>query len=610
MNQKLTIREDIRNVAIVAHVDHGKTTLVDGLLRQSGVFRENQQVAERVMDSNSLERERGITILAKNTSIIYNNVKINIVDTPGHADFGGEVERTLKMVDNILLVVDAFEGPMPQTKFVLMKALELNLKPIVVVNKVDRPGARPLEVVDEVLDLFISLDADESQLEFPVIFCSGVEGWASMDPHVRGENLKPLFDLLIDTVTPPSGEEAPLQLMVTSIEYNEFVGRIAVGKLINGVIKPGQPVTVASLAGNTQQKIGKIYTYQGLNKVEISEGKYGDIYAVSGLNPINIGETICDLENPQPLPFVKIDEPTIAMNFIVNNSPFAGLEGKFVTSRHLRDRLMKELETNVSLRVEETDQTDSFEVKGRGELHLSILIETMRREGYEFQVSKPQVIFKDIDGVRHEPIERVTVDVPQEYSGSVIEKLGIRKGILVEMTNLSTDQTRLEFLVPARGLIGYRSEMLTDTKGNGILSHIFDGYEPYKGEINYRTRGSLVASDPGESSSYGLSQAQARGKLFIPAQTKVYPGMIVGENAKTNDIDVNVCKKKQVTNVRASGSDDAIQLTPHIVLSLEQALEFIADDELVEITPQTIRLRKKQLDSKLRLREWKNNKEK
>lgn len=606
----MTIREDIRNVAIVAHVDHGKTTLVDGLLRQSGVFRENQQVAERVMDSNSLERERGITILAKNTSILYNNVKINIVDTPGHADFGGEVERTLKMVDNILLVVDAFEGPMPQTKFVLMKALELNLKPIVVVNKVDRPGARPIEVVDEVLDLFISLDADESQLEFPVIFCSGVEGWASLDPDVRGENLKPLFDLLIDTVNPPSGEEAPLQLMVTSIEYNEFVGRIAVGKLINGVIKSGQPVTVASLTGNTQQKIGKIYTYQGLNKVEVSEGKYGDIYAVSGLNPINIGETICDLENPQPLPFVKIDEPTIAMNFIVNNSPFAGLEGKYVTSRHLRDRLMKELETNVSLRVEETDQTDSFEVKGRGELHLSILIETMRREGYEFQVSKPQVIFKDINGVKHEPIERVTVDVPQEYSGTVIEKLGIRKGILVEMTNLSTDQTRLEFLVPARGLIGYRSEMLTDTKGNGILSHIFDGYEPYKGEINYRTRGSLAASDPGETTSYGLSQAQARGRLFIPPQTKVYPGMIVGENAKTNDIDVNVCKKKQVTNIRASGSDDAIQLTPHTVLSLEQSLEFIADDELVEITPQTIRLRKKQLDSKLRLREWKNNREK
>lgn len=606
----MTIRQDIRNVAIVAHVDHGKTTLVDGLLRQSGVFRENQQVAERVMDSNSLERERGITILAKNTSIMYNGVKINIVDTPGHADFGGEVERTLKMVDNILLVVDAFEGPMPQTKFVLMKALELDLKPIVVVNKVDRPGARPEEVVDEVLDLFISLDADEDQLEFPVIYASGVEGWASLDPNQRGENLKPLFDLLIDTVKPPQGEEQPLQLMVTSIEYNEFVGRIAVGKLVNGVIKPGMPVTVCSLEGNTQQKIGKLYTYQGLSKIETAEGKFGDIFAVSGLDPINIGETIADVDNPQPLPFVKIDEPTIAMTFSVNNSPFAGLEGKFVTSRHLRDRLMKELETNVSLRVEETSQTDSFEVKGRGELHLSILIETMRREGYEFQVSKPQVIFKDIDGVKHEPIERVTVDVPQEFAGTIIEKLGIRKGILVDMTNLTTDQTRLELLVPARGLIGYRSEMLTDTKGNGILSHMFNGYEPYKGEISYRTRGSLVASDPGETSSYGLSQAQARGRLFVPPQTKVYVGMVVGENAKTNDIDVNVCKRKQATNVRASGSDDAISLTPHVQLSLEEALEFIGDDELVEITPQSIRLRKKQLDAKIRLREWKNSREK
>ncbi|QNO16250.1 translational GTPase TypA [Alkalicella caledoniensis] len=602
------IRKDIRNVAIVAHVDHGKTTLVDGLLRQSGVFRENQHVEERVMDSNSLEKERGITILAKNTSIIYKDVKINIVDTPGHADFGGEVERTLKMVDNILLVVDAFEGPMPQTKFVLKKALELNLKPIVVVNKADRPDARPQDVVDEVLDLFISLNADEDQLEFPVIYCSAVQGWASLTPGEKGENLEPLFDLLIDTVYPPVGNEEPLQLMVTSIEYNEFVGRIAVGKLVNGIIRQGQPVTVHSPEGFTTQKIGKLYTYRGLNKVEITEGKYGDIYAVSGIDPINIGETICDIENPQPLPFVKIDEPTIAMNFIVNNSPFAGLEGKYVTSRHLRDRLMKELETNVSLRVEETDQTDSFEVRGRGELHLSILIETMRREGYEFQVSKPQVIFKNIDGVKHEPIERVTIDVPQEFSGTVIEKLGIRKGILVDMTNISSDHTRLELLVPARGLIGYRSEMLTDTKGNGILSHIFEGYEPFKGEINYRSRGSLVASDPGDASPYGLSQAQARGRMFIPSQTKVYVGMIVGENAKTNDIDVNVCKRKQVTNMRASGSDDAISLTPHTQLSLEQALEFINDDELVEITPKNIRLRKKQLDSKQRLREWKNNK--
>ncbi|SET08635.1 translational GTPase TypA [Anaerobranca gottschalkii] len=605
----MNIREDIRNVAIVAHVDHGKTTLVDCLLKQSGVFRENQQVAERIMDSNSLERERGITILAKNTSIFYNGVKINIVDTPGHADFGGEVERTLKMVDNILLVVDAFEGPMPQTKFVLKKALDLNLKPIVVVNKVDRPGARPLEVVDEVLDLFISLDADEDQLEFPVIYCSAVEGWASLDPHKKGTDLKPLFDLLIDIVNPPQGEESPLQLMVTSIEYNEFVGRIAVGKLVNGILKPGQAVTVCSPNCNTQQKIGKIYTYQGLNKVEVQEARFGDIYAISGLQPINIGETVADLENPQPLPFIKIDEPTISMTFSVNNSPFAGLEGKFVTSRHLRERLLKELETNVSLRVEETDQTDSFEVKGRGELHLSILIETMRREGYEFQVSKPQVIFKEIDGVKHEPIEKVTIDVPQEFSGTVIEKLGRRKGVMLDMVNLSPEQVRLEFLVPARGLIGYRSELLTDTKGNGIISHIFEGYEPYKGEISYRTRGSLVASETGESTPYGLYQAQARGRLFIPPQTKVYAGMVVGENAKANDIDVNVCKKKQLTNIRASGSDDAIQLTPYTQLSLEQALEFIAEDELVEVTPKSIRLRKKQLDAKLRLREWKARQE-
>jgi GTP-binding protein len=588
----LNIREDIRNVAIVAHVDHGKTTLVDCLLKQSGIFRENQQVVERIMDSNSLERERGITILAKNTSIFYNGVKINIVDTPGHADFGGEVERTLKMVDNILLVVDAFEGPMPQTKFVLKKALDLNLKPIVVVNKVDRPGARPLEVVDEVLDLFISLDADEDQLEFPVIYCSAVEGWASLDPKEKGTDLKPLFDLLIGVVNPPQGEETPLQLMVTSIEYNEFVGRIAVGKLVNGFLKPGQTVTVCSPNGNSQQKIGKIYTYQGLNKVEVQKAKFGDIYAISGLQPINIGETIADLEDPQPLPFIKIDEPTISMTFSVNNSPFAGLEGKFVTSRHLRERLLKELETNVSLRVEETDQTDSFEVKGRGELHLSILIETMRREGYEFQVSKPQVIFKEIDGVKYEPIEKVTIDVPQEFSGTVIEKLGKRKGVMIDMINLSPEQVRLEFLVPARGLIGYRSELLTDTKGNGVISHIFEGYEPYKGEINYRTRGSLVASETGESTAYGLYQAQARGRLFIPPQTKVYTGMIVGENAKANDIDVNVCKKKQLTNIRASGSDDAIQLTPYTQLSLEQALEFIAEDELVEVTPKSIRLRK------------------
>ncbi|SHJ64089.1 GTP-binding protein [Anaerobranca californiensis DSM 14826] len=588
----MNIREDIRNVAIVAHVDHGKTTLVDCLLKQSGIFRENQQVVERIMDSNSLERERGITILAKNTSIFYNGVKINIVDTPGHADFGGEVERTLKMVDNILLVVDAFEGPMPQTKFVLKKALDLNLKPIVVVNKVDRPGARPLEVVDEVLDLFISLDADEDQLEFPVIYCSAVEGWASLDPKEKGTDLKPLFDLLIGVVNPPQGEETPLQLMVTSIEYNEFVGRIAVGKLVNGFLKPGQTVTVCSPNGNSQQKIGKIYTYQGLNKVEVQKAKFGDIYAISGLQPINIGETIADLEDPQPLPFIKIDEPTISMTFSVNNSPFAGLEGKFVTSRHLRERLLKELETNVSLRVEETDQTDSFEVKGRGELHLSILIETMRREGYEFQVSKPQVIFKEIDGVKYEPIEKVTIDVPQEFSGTVIEKLGKRKGVMIDMINLSPEQVRLEFLVPARGLIGYRSELLTDTKGNGVISHIFEGYEPYKGEINYRTRGSLVASETGESTAYGLYQAQARGRLFIPPQTKVYTGMIVGENAKANDIDVNVCKKKQLTNIRASGSDDAIQLTPYTQLSLEQALEFIAEDELVEVTPKSIRLRK------------------
>nr|WP_198527706.1 translational GTPase TypA [Ruminiclostridium josui] len=596
------IRQDIRNIAIIAHVDHGKTTLVDAMLRQSGIFRENEAVAERVMDSNDLEKERGITILAKNTAVNYNGFKINIVDTPGHADFGGEVERVLKMVDGVLLLVDAFEGAMPQTRFVLKKALQLNLKPIVVVNKIDRPEARPEEVVDEVLELFIELGADDEQLEFPVIYASSREGFAVCDLGGERRDLKPLFDVIIDKVPPPQGElSGTLQLLVSNIDYDEYVGRIAIGRIERGSVKLGQPAIICKKEGNQlNARITKLYCYEGLKRIETAEAKLGDIVAVSGVGDVTIGDTICEVGAPDPLPFVAIDEPTLSMTFSVNNSPFAGREGTFVTSRHLRDRLFKELETNVSLRVEETDSPDAFVVSGRGELHLSILVETMRRQGYEFQVSKPTVINKEIDGVLMEPIEYLMIDVPEEFMGTVMEKLGQRKSEMVNMTSANQGYMRLEFKIPARGLIGYRSELLTDTKGNGIMNHVFHGYEPYKGEIPTRTRGSLIAWEDGEAVTYGLYNAQERGTLFITPGTKVYEGMIVGENARYDDLVVNVCKKKHVTNMRASGSDEALRLTPPIILSLEQALEFIAEDELVEMTPKSIRLRKKILDTETR----------
>ena len=595
-------RDDIRNIAIIAHVDHGKTTLVDGMLRQSGIFRENEQVHERVMDSNDLERERGITILAKNTAVIYKDKKINIVDTPGHADFGGEVERVLKMVDGVLLLVDAFEGPMPQTRFVLRKALQLDLKPIVVVNKIDRPEARPVEVVDEVLELFIELGADDDQLEFPVVYASSRDGYAVLNTEDERKNLEPLLNAIVEFVPAPVGDmDKPLQLLVSNIDYDEYVGRVGIGRIDRGKIRLGQQCVVCKKDGKTvQSKVSKLYTFQGLKRVEAMESTLGDIVAVSGLGEINIGETICDVEAPEPLPFVNIDEPTISMTFSVNNSPLAGREGTYVTSRHLRDRLFKELETNVSLQVEETETPDSFKVSGRGELSLSILIETMRRQGYEFQVSKPKVIMKEIDGVEFEPIELLMIDVPEEFMGVVMEKLGVRKAEMVNMHSATEGYMRLEFKVPARGLIGYRSEFLTDTKGNGIMNHIFNGHEPYKGEISSRQRGSLVAWEDGESITYGLYNAQERGNLFIVAGVKVYEGMIVGENARNEDIVVNVCKRKHVTNMRASGSDESLRLTPPKILSLEQALEFISDDELVEITPKNIRLRKRILDTELR----------
>lgn len=595
-------REDIRNIAIIAHVDHGKTTMVDGMLRQSGIFRENEQVQERVMDSNDLERERGITILAKNTAVNYKGMKINIVDTPGHADFGGEVERVLKMVDGVLLLVDAFEGAMPQTRFVLRKALQLNLKPIVVVNKIDRPEARPTEVVDEVLELFIELGADDEQLEFPVVYASSREGYAINNLDDEKVNLEPLFEMIVNKVPCPKGyADKPLQLLVSSIDYDEYVGRIAVGRIERGAIKSGQQAVICRKDGSVQNiKITKLYKIEGLRRVEADQAKLGDIVSVSGVGDITIGETICDVDSPEPLPFIDIDEPTISMTFSVNNSPFAGREGNFVTSRHLRDRLYKELETNLSLRVEETESADTFKVSGRGELHLSILIETMRRQGYEFQVSKPTVIYKEVDGQLLEPIEYLTIDVPEEFMGVVMEKLGVRKAEMVNMHSANQGYMRLEFKIPARGLIGYRSEFLTDTKGNGIMNHIFHGFEPYKGEISGRTRGSMVAWEDGEAVTYGLYNAQERGSLFITPGTKVYEGMIVGENARVEDIVVNVCKKKHVTNMRASGSDDALRLTPATILSLEQSLEFIADDELVEITPKSIRLRKRILNSEQR----------
>lgn len=598
----LFTRNDIRNIAIIAHVDHGKTTLVDALLRQSHIFRDNEKVQERVMDSNDLEKERGITILSKNTAVIHNGVKINIVDTPGHADFGGEVERVLKMVDSVLLVVDAFEGAMPQTKFVLKKALELKLKPIVVINKIDRQDSRPHEVIDEVFDLFVELGAEDSQLDFPIIYCSAKEGIAKKEVDDESTNMDPLFDAIIKSVKAPQGYiDEPLQMLVTTLDSSEYVGKIAIGKIERGVLKRNQQVALIKRDNTISNvKISSLYVFTGLKKEEVDEAMLGDIVAVSGIPDINIGETIADISNPEALPFVEIDEPTLRMNFMVNDSPFAGLEGDFVTSRHLRDRLFKEIQTNVSLKVEETDSADSFNVSGRGELHLSILIETMRREGYEFQVSKPTVIFKEENGKVLEPIEMLTIDVPEEFMGVTMEKLGPRKAEMINMTSAVNGYTRLEFLVPSRGLIGFRSEFMTDTKGNGIMNHVFEGYDKYKGEIPERNRGSIVVFESGEAITYGLYNAQERGTLFIGAGTPVYEGMIAGENARAGDIEVNICKKKHLSNTRSSGADDALKLTPVRQMSLEQCLEFIASDELVEVTPKTVRMRKKILSNDLR----------
>ncbi|MEE1144034.1 MAG: translational GTPase TypA [Acutalibacteraceae bacterium] len=598
--------ESLRNVAIIAHVDHGKTTLVDEMLKQSGTFRENEQVAERVMDSNDLERERGITILAKNTSIHYKGHKINIVDTPGHADFGGEVERILLTVDSVLLLVDAFEGCMPQTRFVLKKALGLGKKPIVVVNKIDRPGARPDEVIDEVLDLFIELGADDEQLEFPVIYASGRQGYASVDKDARQGDLRPLLEMIINEVPAPKNDSTgKTQILFSNIDYDEYVGRIGIGRVERGTVKMGQNVVLCKQDGKTQNvKISRLYVYEGLKRVETEEAVAGDIICVSGIENLNIGETACDPEQVEPLSFVKIDEPTIAMNFMVNNSPFAGREGKFVTSRNLRDRLFKEVETNVSMRVEETDSADTFKVSGRGELHLSILIETMRRQGYEFQVSRPKVIYKtDENGTLLEPIELLMIEVPESYVGAVMEKLGNRKAELVNMGTRETGMTHLEFRIPARGILNYRSEFLSDTNGNGIMNHIFASYEPYKGDIAQRNTGSIVAYETGETSGYGLFNTQDRGRLFVGPGVEVYEGQIVGESPKNEDIVCNVCKKKQATNMRAAGSDDALRLVPPTILSLEKSLEFIKDDELVEVTPESIRLRKQILSKEQRMKQ-------
>ena len=601
--------ENIRNIAIIAHVDHGKTTLVDALLHQSHVFRENEQVAERVMDSNDLERERGITILSKNTSVMYNGVKINIVDTPGHADFEGEVERVLKTVDGVLLVVDAFDGPMPQTREVLKKALALNLQPIVVINKIDRPGAQPLKAVDKVLELFIDLGANDEQLDFPVIYASAKNGIAKMNLDDESDNITCIFDTIISHIDPPKCDiEGPMQLLVSNINYDDYLGRIAIGRVERGTIKAGQSVSICKENGKAEQgKLAKLFTYQGLKRVEAEEIKAGDIVAVSGIPNINIGETICDFEHPEKIDFVNIDEPTVSMTFSVNDGPLAGKEGKFVTSRHIRDRLFKELERNVSLRVKETDKAESFEVCGRGELHLSVLIETMRREGFELVVSRPKVIFKDIDGVKCEPIETLSVNVPDDSVGNVIEKIGRRKGEMVNMEPAEPGHTKIEFTIPARGLIGYRTEFLTDTKGEGRMSSVFKDYEPYKGEIQARTRGVIVAFEAGTSITYGLYNAQLRGELLIGAGVQVYEGMIVGINSRNEDISINVCKEKHLTNTRASGSDDALRLVPPVKMSLEQSIEFIADDELVEVTPENIRLRKKILDTKTREREARRN---
>ena len=599
-------RDNIRNVAIIAHVDHGKTTLVDELLKQSGTFRENQVVQERVMDSNDLERERGITILAKNTSVTYNGTKINIVDTPGHADFGGEVERVLKMVNGVVLVVDAFEGPMPQTKFVLKNALDLSLPVVVCINKIDRPEAREQEVVDEVLELFLELDASDEQLDAPFVYASAKKGIAVLEMDEEGVDMRPLFDAILRYIPAPVGDtDAPVQMLVTTIDYNEYIGRIGVGKIENGTLHTGDEVAIVN-AHEPEKirkvKISKLYEFEGLNRVEVKESTVGAVVAISGIDEIFIGDTLCSPDNPVPISFNKISEPTIAMNFIVNDSPFAGREGKFVTSRHLRERLFKELNTDVSLRVEETETTESFKVSGRGELHLSILIETMRREGYEFQVSKPEVLYREINGVKNEPLETVTIDVPEEFVGTVIEKLGSRKGEMTYMAPSKGGYTRLMFSIPARGLIGYRSEFLTDTKGNGIINSVFDCFTPYKGEIPMRPWGSLVAYETGETSAYGLFNAQERGDLFLGAGVSVYAGMIVGRNPKVGDIEVNVCKKKQLTNMRAAGSDDALRLSTPLDFSLEQCLEFITNDELVEVTPTSLRMRKKILDSTARMR--------
>lgn len=597
-------RENIRNIAIIAHVDHGKTTLVDAMLKQSGIFRENEQVEERVMDSNDLERERGITILAKNTSLYYNGVKINIIDTPGHADFGGEVERGLEMVDGVLLLVDAFEGCMPQTRFVLSKALALDLKPIIVVNKVDRPNARPYEVVDEVLELFIDLDATDEQLDTPVIYASGRDGWATAEynPEQPNRDLKELFELIVNAIPcPQCEEEGPFQMLVSNIDYDDYTGRIAVGKIERGSIKTNMPLAVCRPDGTTARgKATKLFTFEGLNKTAADEVGAGDVVAISGITDINIGDTLCDVEHPEPLPFVKIDDPVLSMTFSVNDSPFAGQDGKFVTSRHLRDRLYRELDSNISLHVEDTDTTEAFTVSGRGELHLSVLIENMRREGYEFQVSNPVVIYKEIDGVKCEPVERLTVDVPEEYTGVVMDEVIQRKGEMTNMAPTTQNYTRLEFLIPSRGLIGYRSELLTATKGTGIINSILHGYEPYKGDFQSRNRGALIAWENGESVTYGLYNAQERGTLFIGPGVKVYEGMIVGENSRLEDIVVNVCKKKHVTNTRAAGSDDALKLVPPREMSLEQCLDFIADDELLEVTPHHLRMRKRILQTDLR----------
>ena len=607
-----TTREDVRNIAIIAHVDHGKTTLVDELLKQSGVFRENQEVAERVMDSNDIERERGITILSKNTAVTYKGTKINIIDTPGHADFGGEVERVLKMVNGVILVVDAFEGAMPQTKFVLRKALELDLPVIVCINKIDRPEARPDEVIDEVLELFMDLDASDEQLECPFVYASAKAGVAVLDLTDEEKNMEPLFETILNYIPAPEGDpDAPTQVLISTIDYNEYVGRIGVGKVDNGTIAVNQEMLLVNHHDPDKQKkvkISKLYEFDGLNKVDVKEAGIGSIVAISGISDISIGDTLCSPENPAAIPFQKISEPTISMQFIVNDSPFAGQEGKYVTSRHIRDRLFRELNTDVSLRVEETENADNYKVSGRGELHLSVLIENMRREGYEFAVSKAEVLYKtDESGKKLEPMESAFVDVPDEFTGTVIEKLSQRKGELQGMNSIGSGYTRLEFSIPARGLIGYRGEFLTDTKGNGILNTSFDGYAPYKGDIQYRKQGSLIAFETGESVTYGLYSAQERGSLFIGPGEKVYSGMVVGQNAKTDDIELNVCKTKHLTNTRSSSADEALRLTPPRILSLEQALDFIDTDELLEVTPKSLRIRKKILDSRLRKRSNQNN---